>query len=94
MLADELRCTIDRAKAEILWDMKRGVLPSPLKDMWEVNEYVDGNGYGGAFEDDAHDVHDVDFWNAVQYALDGWLRAGRLDGESTRAVYGPTYWER
>lgn len=69
---------IERGKREIMADVRNGTIPSTAADFSELHNYVDANGYGGAFEDDAHAVEDVDFWNAVQDALDLWIKSGAL----------------
>jgi hypothetical protein len=43
-----------------------------------LHDYVDANGYGGAFEHD-FDNEETDFWNAVQDAVDAWIKAGGLN---------------
>lgn len=73
----ELETVIERAKREILASVANSTIPR-ANDLAELHDHVDANGYGGAFEDDAHAVEDVDFWNAVQDALDLWIKSGAL----------------
>ncbi len=80
-----LQATIERAKKEVLADIASGTVPATVDNFADLHTYVDANYYGGAFEqpdlmdpDTGHfpDWH-VKFWNAVQAAVDAWLRAGR-----------------
>jgi hypothetical protein len=68
--------TIERAKAEVTRDIDRGTVPDTVASFSELHDYVDANGYGGAFEQD-FDNEQTDFWNAVQDGVDAWLKAGR-----------------
>lgn len=77
-MSDELKRVIERAKQEIIEDAKEGCIPRDAASFSKLHDYVDANGYGGAFEDDAHDVEDVAFWNEVQAGVDSWLQAGGL----------------
>jgi hypothetical protein len=74
----ECRRVIDRGWKEIQADVKAGIVPATAESFSELHDYVDANGYGGAFEETAHDVHDVDFWNAVQDALNARIGKGGL----------------
>jgi hypothetical protein len=69
--------TIARAKSEILRDVAAGIVPSTCASFSELHDYVDANGYGGAFERE-FDNEETDFWNAVQDAVDAWIKAGGL----------------
>jgi hypothetical protein len=88
--ADELRQVVERAKAEILADVASGTVPSTCASFSELHDYTDANGYGGAFEH-PFDNNETDFWNAVQTAVDGWIKQGGLrerltDDEARRIV--------
>lgn len=76
----ELVIRIARAKLEILKDMRRGIVPRDVASFSQLHDYVDANGYGGAFEEDAHSVEDMDFWNELQRQVDLWLKV-RVRGE-------------
>ena len=75
--ADELRRVVERAKAEILADVAAGTVPSTCASFSELHDYTDANGYGGAFER-PFDNNETDFWNAVQDAVDAWIKQGGL----------------
>ena len=75
--ADELRRVVERAKAEILADVAAGTVPSTCASFSELHDYTDANGYGGAFER-PFDNKETDFWNAVQDAVDAWIKQGGL----------------
>lgn len=81
---------IERCKAEILADVQRGTVPATCASFSELHDYVDANGYGGAFEegvwpilaDDDSNIEEchaaTEFWNAVQDTVDLWIKAGGL----------------
>jgi hypothetical protein len=73
----EKQAVIALAKIQIVYDER---VPGSVADFSELHNYVDANGYGGAFENSAHSVGDVDFWNSVQEALDIWIKTGGLVG--------------
>jgi hypothetical protein len=80
--ADELHRVVERAKAEILADVASGTVPSTCASFSELHDYTDANGYGGAF-DLPFDNNETDFWNAVQDAVDRWIKQGGLQGRLT-----------
>ncbi len=81
---------IERAKREILADVADGTVPATCASFGELHDYVDANGYGGAFEDGNFSIcadddsniaechANVDFWNDVQDAVDAWINGGAL----------------
>ncbi len=73
----ELRQVVERAKTEILADVASGIVPSTCASFSELHDYVDANGYGGAFER-PFDNNETDFWNAVQDTVDRWIKQGGL----------------
>ena len=73
-----LETTIERAKAEILADAAFGILPRTCASFSELHDYVDANGYGGAFEHDFNN-EETDFWNRVQDVVDAWIKGGGLN---------------
>jgi hypothetical protein len=86
--ADELRRVVERAKAEILADVASGTVPSTCASFSELHNCTDANGYGGAFER-PFDNNETDFWNAVQDAVDQWIKQGgltRLADEEARRI--------
>ncbi len=88
--ADELYQVVERAKAEILADVASRTVPSTCASFSELHDYTDANGYGGAFER-PFDNNETDFWNAVQTAVDRWIKQGGLrkhltDDEARRIV--------
>ncbi len=87
--ADELRRVVERAKTEILADVAAGTVPSTCASFSELHDYTDANGYGGAFER-PFDNEETDFWNAVQTAVDGWIKQGgvrdRLTDDEARRI--------
>jgi hypothetical protein len=86
--ADELRRVVERAKAEVLADVAAGTVPSTCASFSELHDYTDANGYGGAFER-PFDNAETDFWNAVQDAVDAWIKQGgltRLTDEEARRI--------
>ena len=87
--ADELHRVVERAKTEILADIAAGTVPITCASFSELHDYTDANGYGGAF-DRPFDNNETDFWNAVQTAVDGWIKQGglkeRLTDEEARRI--------
>ena len=75
--------TVDRIKREIRADIADGVLPPTVSSYADLHDFVDANGYGGAF-DPQHDPSDqaqADFWEAAHDAVDKWLQNGRKTPE-------------
>lgn len=70
-----LEQAVERSKSEILRDVAEGSVPVTCASYSELHHYVDANGYGGAFEHD-FDNGETDFWNAVQDAVDAWIKTG------------------
>jgi hypothetical protein len=82
-----LEQAIERSKSEILRDVTDGTVPATCASYTELHDYVDANGYGGAFEYD-FDNEETDFWNAVQDAVDAWMKAGGLMTEGNHVASG------
>jgi hypothetical protein len=78
---DQLTERLERAKREVLADVAAGIVPLTVGSFSELHDYVDANGYGGAFEDDAPDTDD-EIWDAMQDAVDGWIKSGAMAHES------------
>lgn len=51
-------------------------VPSSVASFSELHDYVDANEYGGLCEDWAMEGDYIAFGNAVQDAVDAWIRAG------------------
>jgi hypothetical protein len=73
-----LEQTIERAKTEILADVASGIVPRTCASFSELHDYVDANGYGGAFEHDFNN-EETDFWNSVQDTVGAWIKGGGLN---------------
>lgn len=69
-----LEQVIERSKSEIFRDVAEGIVPQTCASHGELHDYADANGDGGAFEHD-FDNDETDFWNAVQDAVDEWIKA-------------------
>lgn len=83
---------VTRGKREVLEDVVAGRVPSTVKSYSELHDYVDANEYGGACSDfagefaiepanDEEAQKQWDYWNAVQGALDEWIKAGGINRE-------------
>jgi len=72
-----LEQAIERSKREIKEDVARGTIPTTCASFSQLHDYVDANGYGGALDHD-FDNEETDFWNAVQDAIDAWIKTGGL----------------
>jgi hypothetical protein len=82
MLAETEKPVFERMKQEILEDIADGTVPATVASYSELHDYVDANGYGGAFEDWSWEdgkvpEEVVNFWNRLQEACDQWLKNGR-----------------
>ncbi len=80
--ANAVAVVVEIAKAEILADVMTGHVPATVASFAELHDHVDANCYGGAedawFEGCTDNTEFVAFWNAVQDALDSWIRAGGI----------------
>jgi len=74
---DQLSERLERAKVEVLADVAAGVVSVAVASFSQLHDYVDANGYGGAFEDNAPDPTD-EVWDALQCAIDGWIKSGDM----------------
>ncbi|MCL5745317.1 MAG: hypothetical protein M1541_15555 [Acidobacteria bacterium] len=79
---DQLVERLERAKREVLADVAAGIVPVTIASFSQLHDYVDANGYGGAFEDDAPDASD-ESWDALQCAVDGWIKSGEMARAAT-----------
>ncbi len=72
---------VNRAKREIVRDVLDGTVHCDVQSFAELHDYVDANGYGGAFEAWSEGCTENDafcrFWDRAQNACDRWLKAGR-----------------
>lgn len=85
--ANELEERTERAKAEILADIERGIMPADVATFADLHDHVDANEYGGLCEepfyslirDEEDDPSEASwaFGVLLQDAVDGWLRGGR-----------------
>lgn len=86
---DSLAAVLNVAREEIRDDVRAGIVPYDVGGFGELHDFVDANGYGGAFEwpDDAtwQDNTPGDyteshwrFWCDVQDSLHLWIEAGSL----------------
>lgn len=75
---------IDRAKAEVIEDVKAGIVPTTITRAHELHDYVDANKYGGMCAENFGDDIDqtIDTGNAMFEALDAWIVAGGLYKEA------------
>lgn len=73
---DEFTAVVNLGKAAIRRDVEAGRVPPTASSFAQLHDYVDANGYGGAFLNGAHPVEDTDFWNRVQDELDKWIKSG------------------
>lgn len=73
MTAD-LDTAIAQAKTEILDDIREGRVPRDVASFTELHDHVDANEYGGLC--DERSDFDLDFANAMQTAVDEWIKGG------------------
>jgi hypothetical protein len=80
MTTDDINATVERAKREILNDIRTGRVPETVSSFAELHDYLDANEYGGLTtrDDVAGTFEDyIEFGNTVQDILHQWLAAGR-----------------
>ena len=81
--------SIELAKAQIGQDVSSGIVPVTCASFSELHDYADANEYGGLCGPDMPILADddsnlaechahTDFCNAVQDALDRWIKSGGL----------------
>ncbi len=75
---------VTRAKAEILEDIEKGIVPASVSTFGDLHEYVDANCYGGACEDDIVEwgfdgmtERYIDAVHEAQDRLNQWMVDGR-----------------
>ena len=89
-----IEATVAQMKREILLDMQNGDVPTTVKTIGDLHDFIDANCYGGFCDDDyadfliAHfggrDEQEsmpqamLDFMNACQNLVDEWLGGGDL----------------
>lgn len=85
---------IEKAKKEIIEDIRNGVVPSSVADFGELHDYVDANCYGGICEDDfiiVNESDNIDDVNYIQDQLNAWIMSFKktyvLFGEDAISVY-------
>jgi len=79
-----LYLAIERAKGEIRYDIRRGIVPPDIPDFPSLHDYTDANEYGGICVREpgpaggpmSHDEW-IAWGNAIQSYLDDWLKGGR-----------------
>ncbi len=76
MESDNFEAVLAQAKQEILSDQKEGQIPSfkILNSFQDLHCYVDANWYGGFCEENYAHSENFEFENAVQNALDKWIK--------------------
>lgn len=70
--------TVNFAKAEILTDIKNGVVPNTVASFSELHDYVDANEYGGFTDNRYRPSKGMVFENKVQNELDKWIKNGGI----------------
>lgn len=68
---------VDRAKREILEDIKTKLLPRTVSSFEDLHDHVDANFYGGISEDNYTVSENYEIENEFQSRIDQWLKNGR-----------------
>lgn len=91
----------ERIKAEILEDVKNGIVPATVKSFSELHDYVDANCYGGTealldeMDKQAPDTDEghsramsalVDICNPAQEIINDWIAAGGITSKFANAA--------
>ena len=79
----DIETAIERSKREIADDVFEGWVPAGVPDFSALHDYRDANGYGGFFDDDTVFYRGIgegffEDVNAVQGAVDAWIKSGGL----------------
>lgn len=81
---------VEVLKAEILEDVKKGIVPNDIESFSELHDFVDANMYGGLGDDEWIANHDddgepTDKWSnwmdvicKTQDVVDAWIKEGGL----------------
>lgn len=86
---NEIKTVALRAAAEIMKDMRDGILPATITDFSTLHDFVDANEYGRLCADDVHPLlaltdddetayRNCNNVNTMQTMVDGWLSTGLL----------------
>lgn len=83
---EQIAAAVEDCKAEILEDIRTGVVPANVADFSSLHDYVDANEYAGFCDNDRRADWTVEGWASVQEIVDTWLRNGRKAQTLTEAV--------
>lgn len=61
---------VERAKVEILADIRAGIVPTTVTSFSDLHDYVDANEYGGMTDIPVN----LNLANPIQDALDAWIK--------------------
>lgn len=84
---DVIAIAASRAQREITREVNTGLIPPTIRSFSQLHDYVDANGYGGAFDwpclpsedrDDTYQQEFTRFWNEVQNRLNHWITNGQM----------------
>ena len=93
MKANERAKRIRQTKAEIIRDVKKGIVPASVESFGDLHDYVDANCYGGMRDDDMKIMNDeneheldpaapnvctFDDLNIIQDTVHAWIQEGGI----------------
>lgn len=67
---------IEKAKSEILNDIKEGIVSNTISSFSELHDFVDANYYGGFCDDGYEASKNFNFEFKIQEDLDAWIKNG------------------
>lgn len=82
--SEKIKYHVERAKKELLEDVKEGIIPDDVESFSDLNDYVDANSYGGFFEEDYELSKDFIIENAVHQKLNEWIQSGGLKSKMAK----------
>ena len=66
---------LDKAKKEILSDIKEGIVPDTVTSFSDLHDFVDANCYGGFCDENYETSKNLEFENEIQTKLDEWIKS-------------------
>ena len=75
----DLKTVFEKAKYQILSDIKEGIIPKTIKNLSELHDFVDANYYGGFCDENYVASENFDFENKIQSKLDDWIKSNEFN---------------
>jgi len=66
---------LNKAKKEILSDIKEGIVPNAVTSFSDLHDFVDANYYGGFCDENYKASKHFQFEDEIQTKLDEWIKS-------------------